>query len=374
MKRISLILCTMLLWIGAEARAELIRTPYPGVRPTGMGGAFLAVSDDNNALWYNPAGLAKIRGVHFNVIDIGLGVDSSDTLSRITNAAFSGGLNNLVRTDEEMARLTIRPTFIIPYFGISVFENLNGYFNLRAIKDFDIMNPATYQSKIDVYAFNDIGINAGIGIPMGEVLAIGASVRAFQRTSIDASIGAQDLLASLSLTQPDFMQAAYTSLKGMQGIGLGLGLNLGALVTVPLPKDYPTWTIAATAEDVGRTSFRPLGSMRAPKGVDSTYHFGTALKYNFGRDRHLTLALDYRNAFEKLPITKQLYLGTEYRFKYVGLRGGLHQGYLSGGFSLEFPPHTRLHLSTYASETGDGLWKSNQRWYLMQFIIGFNPI
>ena len=32
----------------------------PGIRPLGMGNAFVAVADDRNALHYNPAGLARI--------------------------------------------------------------------------------------------------------------------------------------------------------------------------------------------------------------------------------------------------------------------------------------------------------------------------
>ena len=39
-----------------------------GGRPTAMGGAFAAVSDDLNALYYNPAGLAQIDSREFNAI------------------------------------------------------------------------------------------------------------------------------------------------------------------------------------------------------------------------------------------------------------------------------------------------------------------
>src|SRR5688572_28227715 len=41
------------------------------IRAMGMGGAFYGLSDDEGALWYNPAGLARIRGgQRFNLLGI----------------------------------------------------------------------------------------------------------------------------------------------------------------------------------------------------------------------------------------------------------------------------------------------------------------
>ena len=45
------------LSLGAEEYDKL----YRGSRPMGMGGAFTAISDDENALFYNPAGLNRIK-------------------------------------------------------------------------------------------------------------------------------------------------------------------------------------------------------------------------------------------------------------------------------------------------------------------------
>src|SRR4051812_21966850 len=39
-------------------------------RAMGMGGAFYGLSDDEGALWYTPAGLARIRASRFNLIGI----------------------------------------------------------------------------------------------------------------------------------------------------------------------------------------------------------------------------------------------------------------------------------------------------------------
>lgn len=69
----------MTLAVGAAARAATPSGfPMPGVRPQGMGGAFVAVADDINAIAQNPAGLALIkdRQVMVSHTDLyGLGID-----------------------------------------------------------------------------------------------------------------------------------------------------------------------------------------------------------------------------------------------------------------------------------------------------------
>src|SRR5262245_39829486 len=104
--------------------------PYEGVRPTGMGGAFLAISDDSNALWYNPAALTRQRGAHANLIDFTFGADSQDTANRISNAVFGGDYNNLIRPDRESFRFNLRPTFLTKYITLQPFTNAFGYFDM----------------------------------------------------------------------------------------------------------------------------------------------------------------------------------------------------------------------------------------------------
>ena len=51
-----------------EARADADWTHF-GVRPLAMGNAYVAIADDYNALFYNPAGIARLKewnGEFFN--------------------------------------------------------------------------------------------------------------------------------------------------------------------------------------------------------------------------------------------------------------------------------------------------------------------
>jgi len=63
---------------GAWGEGSENNFPEPGVRPQALGGAFVAVADDVNAIFYNPAGLAKIKQqqVQLTHTDLfGLGID-----------------------------------------------------------------------------------------------------------------------------------------------------------------------------------------------------------------------------------------------------------------------------------------------------------
>ena len=147
---------------------------FDGVRPTGMGNAFIALADDANALWYNPAGLAQIDKLHVNLFDFTVGVDSSDTLNRIKNAIFKGDSENLVRQDKEYLRFNLKPSLILPHFGVSLFSQTQGYFDFT-----DVIN-----SGFEVRAFHDQGLIVGGAVFLNDYLSLGASVRGFFRSKI----------------------------------------------------------------------------------------------------------------------------------------------------------------------------------------------
>lgn len=55
--------CAALLLACATAQADSYRLPYQGTAAAGQGEAFAAQADDASALYYNPAGLARLKGV-----------------------------------------------------------------------------------------------------------------------------------------------------------------------------------------------------------------------------------------------------------------------------------------------------------------------
>lgn len=356
-----LLLCTP-VW------AQIVRGPFDGVRPSGMGNAFLAISDDANALFYNPAGLAYVKGGHLNLIDVNLGFDGMGTLGKITKVV-GGDYSTFVQNGSSYANLAVLPTLVFPGFALSIFDNARGFFNFENLN----VLPA---AKADVTTFNDLGIMAGAAIPFGESLSLGVSVRAFERTAVDIAVTSQQLIAKMLSTQSADINGTLTKmLKDASTTGWGLGVNLGLLLRVPLSPGAPKWTFGAVVDDIGETTFHAVnGGLKAPAAQRQSYNLGTALSYPAGKGAELNVAVDIRDAFQGLPFLHTLHVGAEYRTKVLAFRAGYSQGYLTAGASLEFPHHTRIHFATYEvdpSGIGAGTF---QRVYLVQFAIGFNPL
>lgn len=361
------LLAILLAFTALSAQAVLLRPGFEGVRPTGMGDAFTALVDDANALFYNPAGLARLRQVHFHLLDFTLGADSDNTLTRLNNAVFKGDFTHLIRPDREFVRMSFKPTLIFPGFGISFIQDAHGYF--------DIKSPLT--SGIDTYAYNDVGILTGVGIPLGDFFSVGFSGKIFQRTGIDFTFTPTEIASDTDLLNAIASGQAYNVFKELASTGWGVALTAGVLARIPLQsneKNGPKLNASAVVENIGNTTFKPLGDISAPKSLKQALTLGVAYSVPIDKNWTWNATADVKHALESVPLVKQLHLGTEFRHKIFGIRGGLSQGYAALGFSLEFPPHTRIHFSTYAKELGDSWNQKSQRWYLLQLVIGFNPL
>ena len=91
------------------AFCNTVRPPFiEGIRPLGMGGAFIAVADDYNLLQYNPANLAKAKNFQLNIphIEVETSQKSIDFLTYFINnsSLFSGDLSSW--TSETIDKLT----------------------------------------------------------------------------------------------------------------------------------------------------------------------------------------------------------------------------------------------------------------------------
>ena len=59
----------VVLGFAVDSYAKAYPVLHRGVRPLGMGGAFTAVADDENALFYNPAGLSALKGLELGLLN-----------------------------------------------------------------------------------------------------------------------------------------------------------------------------------------------------------------------------------------------------------------------------------------------------------------
>jgi long-subunit fatty acid transport protein len=106
----------------AEAGIYNKRLYLIGSRAAGMAGNFNANADDGSALWYNPAGLAKMKG---NSISISANTYSyySTTVENFFNFQANGATETL-HADDQRSDFVINPTALIYGFNTGISESV----------------------------------------------------------------------------------------------------------------------------------------------------------------------------------------------------------------------------------------------------------
>ncbi|MBI4403927.1 MAG: hypothetical protein HY537_07195 [Deltaproteobacteria bacterium] len=354
----------IILFVCSFTQAAMVRTFYDGVRATGMGNAFVSIADDGDALWYNPAGLARLKKVTFNFIDANLSADSMDTVNRLKRAIFDKGASDLLRTDTQFARLGLQASFFTPYFGLALFDRMTSFMDVQNLS----------MPDVDMYSINDIGVIAGLGLPIGENFSIGVAAKVFERIGVNSTVKVSDLLNQFSVDPAAFLAGLRDYVQRMYGSGYAVGFSAGTLWRIPLGARAPKFTLGAAVEDIADTYFDPLGTSTAPQPILMSIHLGSSLRYQLANQLELNLALDGRNLFAGHPLFQTVHFGIELRHRFFSLRTGVLQAYPTFGFSFTLHPHTQIHFSTYAMELGDDWWQRSLRVYMLQIKIGFNPI
>src|SRR5688572_12583855 len=102
---------------GARAAFNDIIT---GARPQGMGGAFVAVADDANALYWNPAGLtqldtAEVSFMHSNEFDITAGPSLLTDFVGFVNWPLDLGTIGLSIFQQGNSRILQERSFVLSY-------------------------------------------------------------------------------------------------------------------------------------------------------------------------------------------------------------------------------------------------------------------
>ena len=351
---------------------------FDGVRPTGMGNAFLALVDDSNALWYNPAGLAEIEGVHFTPLNSILGYDSKDTLNRLDRAITKSQTDQLFRQGTEFMRFNFMPALIFPNFGISIFSQTQAFFDLS-----DVMNRG-----LSAFATHDQGIIVGGGLtpfdsPSFGKMSVGLSVKSFVRSSLSVEQSTQELIDQYGLSGiQDYLDNLYDNLNKKTEYGYAFGVNLGAKYQTQLKTKRalkPTLSGALTIDNFAHAQFGKLqDGKNVPTPLRMDISLGTALSVPLTPSWVFNMTGDFKNIFGRRGVSKNrkvewLHLGAELKHSIFGVRCGINDGYLSYGFSLEFPPHTKIHFSSYKGEVARTSYENSLRVYLLQLAIGFNP-
>jgi len=207
----------VVLFLSSTLFASGVALTGIGARATVMGGNYRAVSDDWSAMYWNPAGITQIEGMHFGV--------SFELIKPVANYLFNQNATmpfSVYRTSEMENESR---TFPVPAggfvygtgkmaFGISVFAP----FGLGA--KWDVMNTAGYHSAYPEIEYEDdlqiIDIHPSFALKLNDKLSVG----------LGASIVYSDIIIRKPNITPNpvIFDPNYAELKGALSL-----FNLGAL-------------------------------------------------------------------------------------------------------------------------------------------------
>ena len=342
----------------AESNAIL----YEGIRPLGMGNAFTAVADDENAVFYNPAGLSYISSFTIGVLNprIGVATDSIDLIDDAGDTDFdvTAEVADLLR--EYTGKPQHASLGLFPHMGLNLFESgvLFGVLS-QVSADIEIRNPTWPESHIHLNADVAPVVGAGLRIPTVEGLRIGAAMKYLYRNSLN------EMYTPAQIAADDFEDIVEDDLH----TGSGVSIDIGAIYEMPelIPfVDSTRFGLAALN--------LPDMSMGDATKVKHQVNAGMAVEKTLLPWCSVVGAFDIHDitysAIDGSQISRRIHMGAELRVPVVSIRAGVNDGYLSAGGTLDLKIF-KLDLATYAIEQGAYAGQKDDRRYVAQIFFGW---
>lgn len=326
---------------------------FHSIRAMGMGNAYASVVSDTDALFYNPAGIARISGFNWTIVDPWIGLSGMEALEDINDLQDSSSFEASVRAlygDHVWLGGGAKSSFGIPFFAVSVYDHLSA--------SLDINNPV--YPNLDIAAVNDLGYVMGVGLPVLPVFDLGFVIKYIQRTGARVPFGP----SFVSSLDPDAIRA------NVERKGVGYGLDMGANFIIPGPLSI---VLSGVWKNVGQTKFEPESGL-APPSEPNEINLGAALELDVP-------LLEVRPSFEfkhvnrdDIQLGKKIHFGLEISLPLIDVRGGFHQGYYTAGAGVNLGI-LRVDAATWGVELGDYPGQKEDRRYAIQATLelGFDP-
>ena len=378
-----------------QAQTGELRRPVQGIRNLGMGNTGIGLSFDENALFYNPAGLVGVDKIlvgfpfllEVSEDSISIAKDLYD-LSKQSSSTKTADVVELLMGKRVHFRHLIDLNVIMPLgleqqFGdLMTFGAAGGY---ETQFDLGVRNPVSVE--IDFGFRHDRFSNLGFAMPVarGRWL-VGAGVETVERCDIPltkATIG--KILSNTDLSSSTG-GCELTNLKRAQTFNFGFQRRLETASAMKM-----IWGMSAY--NVGGLKFKRSDNETNPSDQNLELSTGLSWQPHWGPVRML-YAIDLRDLTMKHAddtycqsnkgtdcIWKRLHIGTEFGFFPIdsgastfAVRAGFNQGYFTYGF--EFNPFIffrflNIQYAVYKTETGDKIGDRPDKRKVLQINFGF---
>lgn len=357
-----------------------IHEPGLSTRAMGMGDAFVAAVDDYNAIFYNPAGLARIEHPMVNLELVHAGVDSKlpkfiddiDKISKTNDVQQMTAYLESQYGNHYSARLGLlnaywaRPKWAIAFIPVDLALELR------------VAQSVGPQVQLVARQDTTLAYGRGWNIETGSgKLSVGATIKSVYRGYLNKSINAVELAFDSNLLKAEDATE-----------GLTFDADLGTLYTVEPPKrgffsflNYMKPTFGLTVRNVAdygfTTNFHVIDrNSKAPDHLQRRVDVGSLFELPDWWIWKTRFAADMRDmGHENWTFGKGTHLGAEFLWKVKswfqgGWRVGINQGYFTAGFNGDFAAF-RLDLVTYAQEVGTSNDPKAARIYMAKMSLDF---
>lgn len=370
-----------------QAGGEL-RRPFQGIRNLGMGNVGVAMSHDENALFYNPAGLAAVDTTIVSIPFVN--EVSKDTLSLTSQVAKLGSDSTTADTValalgkqihyRNMTALNV----IIPFGSLMTFGAAAG---LETTIDLSASNPVGIQFNYGMRLDQIYNIGGGFNLGRGRWL-IGVNVEKYKRCDYPVKTVAMSTLLNSSNIASDVGFCKTDLMRDGQTYGFGFQNRMSSFSTLRM-----VWGM----------SVRNLGGLKFARKDDETNPLDQKAEYNIGIAMTPFDSMLFRNFYE-IDIRdltfdhsddayctanknssdcnmKRIHIGTEFGFwpidsgaSALALRLGWNQGYVSQGLEINpliFFRGLSIQYADYKVETGNSAGDKPERRRTLQVNLGF---
>jgi len=375
-----------------QAQTGELRRPVQGIRNLGMGNTGIGLSFDENALFYNPAGLVGVDKILvgfpflFEVSEDSVSIVNE--ISKLSGSSTTADVVELLMGKRVHFRNLIDLNVIMPLgleqqFGdLMTFGAAGGY---ETQFDLQVRNPVSIE--IDFGFRLDRITNLGFGMPVarGRWL-VGAGVETVERCDIPLkTITFGEVLSNTNLSS-SFGSCELTDLKRAQTFNFGFQRRLETASAMKM-----IWGMSAY--NVGGLKFKRSDNETNPSDQNLELSTGLSWQPYWGPVRML-YAIDLRDLTMKHAddtycqskkgtdcIWKRLHIGTEFGFFPIdsgastfAVRAGFNQGYFTYGF--EFNPFIffrflNIQYAVYKTETGNQIGDRPDKRRVLQINLGF---
>ena len=340
-----------------QTSSAVYRSPYF----LGRGDTGIAVADDEDAIFYNPAGLAQGTGIYKRTVLLSPAIEVSKTTKDLAKQATSASSDDAIDTVKQNIG---KPA----HAGVS---NFSGLILRRAALGVVATTHADFLAFDDpksgglqaVHASADetVGIIFSLADKFfGDRLMLGATTKYLQRGRGDFIAGAADV---------DTLKDKVKDTGNFIGVGTGIGADIGMMFR---GGGRLNPSMGLTVDDIGDTPIKPAKATTLDLGLKQTVNTGVSIepgtKYS-----HLRFLLDYYDLAGKTykDPRARTHIGIELSvLDAFGMTAGFNKGYPTAGLYADVY-FLRLDFGMYGEEVGDRIGTRPDQRYFFRLRTGF---